>query len=341
MRVAMYYSNEDIRLEEVPCPEIGPDELLVKVIASGICGSDVVEWYRIGKAPRVLGHEISGEIVEVGAGVEGYEEGQRVFVSHHVPCGECRFCRRGDHTVCETLRTTNFDPGGFSEYVRIPPVNVEHGVFPLPEGVSHEQGVFIEPLGCVIRGQNRVGGLEGGNVAILGSGLTGLLHLQLANERGANRVVCTDISEYRLDAARRFGADEVVYASENLPERLKEAFGGLLADIVIVSTGARKAVEQSWGAVEHGGSILFFAPSDPDMTIPMPFNDMWFKNVTTTSSYAAAPDDILQSIELIASRRIRVEEMITHRLGLEETAKGFELVLRADDSLKVIVGPQR
>ncbi|MEE9341664.1 MAG: alcohol dehydrogenase catalytic domain-containing protein, partial [Thermoplasmata archaeon] len=116
MRVAMYYNNKDIRLEEMPVPEIGRDELLVKVIASGVCGSDVIEWYRIGKAPRVLGHEITGEIAEVGDDVDEYEAGQRVFVSHHVPCMDCRFCERGHHTVCETLRTTNFDPGGFSEY---------------------------------------------------------------------------------------------------------------------------------------------------------------------------------------------------------------------------------
>jgi len=340
MRVAMYYNNKDIRLEEMPVPEIGRDEILVNIMASGICGSDVIEWYRIGKAPRVLGHEITGEIAEVGDDVDEYEAGQRVFVSHHVPCMDCRFCERGHHTVCETLRTTNFDPGGFSEYIRVPSINVKHGVFLLPDEVSYEQGVFIEPLGCVIRGQNKIEGIAGGNVVILGSGLTGLLHLQLAKLGGARKVACTDVSDYRLEAAREFEADAAIPASEDLPARLRELFGGLLADVVIVSTGARKAIEQSWSCVERGGSILLFAPTDPETTIPMPFNDLWFKNVTITSSYAASSEDIEQSIGLISSRQIRVQEMITHELGLKDTAKGFELVWRAGNSMKVIVKPQ-
>ena len=340
MRVAMYYNNKDIRLEEMPKPRIQDNELLVKVMASGICGSDVIEWYRLPKAPRVLGHEISGEIVETGSAVEDYEEGQRVFVSHHVPCMECRFCQRESHTVCETLRTTNFDPGGFSEYVRVPSINVEHGVYPLPDEVSHEQAVFIEPLACVIRGQKKVRGIEDGNVVVVGSGLTGILHVQLAKSRGAGNVACTDINDYRLEMAREFGADAAIPAGDAVPDRLREEFGGLLADVVIVSTGARKAIEQSWSLVEWGGSVLFFAPTDPDTMIPMPFNDIWFKNVTATTSYAAGKQDIVDAIELIASRQIRVQEMITHRLGLGEIAKGFGLVLRAADSLKVIVEPQ-
>ena len=136
MQVAMYYSNKDIRIEEMPRPKIGPEEILVKVMACGICGSDVMEWYRIRKAPRVLGHEMTGEIVEVGKNVKNFKVGDRVFVSHHVPCNTCRYCLSGNHTACETLHTTSFDPGGFSEYVRVPPINVDRGTFLLPEEIS-------------------------------------------------------------------------------------------------------------------------------------------------------------------------------------------------------------
>jgi L-iditol 2-dehydrogenase len=142
MRVAMYYNNQDVRIEEIPIPEIDPGEILVKVMASGICGSDVMEWYRIKKAPLVLGHEIAGEIAEVGEGVTRYHVGDRVFVSHHIPCNTCYYCLRGYHTACETLHTTNYDPGGFAEYVRIPQLNVDRGVFPLPDELSFEHGVF-------------------------------------------------------------------------------------------------------------------------------------------------------------------------------------------------------
>src|SRR5256712_279557 len=136
MRAAMYYANDDVRIVELPTPRIGPGEILVRVKASGICGSDVMEWYRKPKAPLVLGHEIAAEVVQVGAGVDSVKVGDRVFVSHHVPCGSCRYCLAGHETVCETLRTTNFDPGGFAEFVRVPATNVKHGVFPLPRDIA-------------------------------------------------------------------------------------------------------------------------------------------------------------------------------------------------------------
>jgi threonine dehydrogenase-like Zn-dependent dehydrogenase len=153
MRVAMYYNNRDVRLQEMPLPETGPGELLVKVMASGICGSDVLEWYRIKKAPLVLGHEIAGEIVSIGEGLTNYAVGERVFVSHHIPCNTCHYCLNGYHTACHTLHTTNFFPGGFSEYLRVPHLNVDRGVFRLPAEMSYDEATFIEPLACVVRGQ--------------------------------------------------------------------------------------------------------------------------------------------------------------------------------------------
>ena len=202
MRVATYYNNRDVRLEEIPTPRIGPGELLVKVMASGICGSDVMEWYRIKKAPRVLGHEITGEIVEVGNSVDRYHIGDRIFVSHHVPCNTCYYCLNGHHTVCDTLRGTNFDPGGFAEYIRVPRINVDRGVFVLPEEVSFEDGVFIEPLACVLRGQRLARLKPGQSVFVIGSGISGLLHIALAHTSGAGRIIASDINEYRLKAAK-------------------------------------------------------------------------------------------------------------------------------------------
>src|SRR5437867_9748422 len=156
MRAAMYYANNDVRLVDIPKPKIGAGELLVRVKASGICGSDVMEWYRKPKAPLVLGHEIAAEVVEVGRGVV-LKVGDRVFVSHHVPCGSCRYCLAGHETVCDTLRTTKFDPGGFAEYVRVPAINVKHGVFPLPRDLAADEATFVEPLAFVIRGHRRGG----------------------------------------------------------------------------------------------------------------------------------------------------------------------------------------
>jgi L-iditol 2-dehydrogenase len=341
MRVAMYYNNRDVRLEEMPTPQIGPGELLVKVMASGICGSDVMEWYRIKKAPLVLGHEITGEIVEVGQGVERYQVGDRVFVSHHIPCNTCRYCLNGQHTVCETLHTTNYDPGGFAEYLRVPRLNVDRGVFLLPDEVSYEEGAFIEPLACVVRGQ-RVAGLQPGQtVLVLGSGISGLLHIALARALGAGRIVATDVNEYRLTAAQRLGAEVVIHAEEDVPARLRQANEGQLADLVIVCTGAFPAFLQALQSVDHGGTVLFFAPTEPGVDLPVPVNDFWRNGITLMPSYGNSPLDAVVAIELIRARRVPVHEMITHRLSLAETGLGFQLVAEAGESIKVIIEPHR
>jgi L-iditol 2-dehydrogenase len=341
VRVAMYYNNRDVRLEEMPTPQIGPGELLVKVMASGICGSDVMEWYRIKKAPLVLGHEITGEIVEVGEGVERYQVGDRVFVSHHIPCNTCRYCLNGQHTVCETLHTTNFDPGGFAEYLRVPRLNVDRGVFLLPDEVSYEEGAFVEPLACVVRGQ-RVARLQPGQtVLVLGSGISGLLHIALARALGAGRIVATDVNEYRLKAAQRFGADVVFHAQEDVPARLRQANEDRLADLVIVCTGAFPAFTQALQSVDRGGTVLFFAPTEPGVDLPVPVNDFWRNGITLMPSYGNSPLDAVVAIELIRARRVPVGEMITHRLSLAETGLGFQLVAEAGESIKVIIEPHR
>jgi len=341
MRVAMYYSNRDVRLEEIPTPRIGPGELLVKVLASGLCGSDVMEWYRIKKAPRVLGHEIAGEIVEVGKGVDPYKIGDRVFVSHHVPCNTCQYCLNGFHTLCDTLRKTNFDPGGFSEYIRIPRINVDRGVFILPDEISFEDGVFIEPLACVLRGQRLAGFRAGQSVFVIGSGMSGILHIALARASGAGWVIASDIDEFRLKAAKQLGADEVIPAREVNPSTIREINHGRLADLVIVCAGAVSAYIQALQSVDRGGKILSFAPLEPGLNFVFPFFDFWNDGITLLSTYGGSPFDIRMAIELIRAQRLPLQEMITHRLPLKAAGFGFQLVAEAKDSIKVIIEPHR
>ncbi len=342
MRVARWYNNRDVRVEEMPVPKIGPGEMLVRVVASGICGSDVMEWYRLDRAPLVLGHEIAGEVVAAGEGVERYKVGDRIAVAHHVPCNTCHYCLSGNHTACDTLRRTNFDPGGFAEYVRLPAINVDRGVFPLPDEVSFEDATFVEPLACVLRGQRRANLQPGQAVLVIGSGISGLLHIQLARALGTGRIVATDISSYRLEAAKRLGADMAINADEYSLDHLREANNGLLADLVIVCTGAVPAVSQALSSVERGGTILLFAPTAPGVTIPLSINNLfWRSDITLTTSYAGSPADYAAALRLIRARRVPVHEMITHRLSLEETGLGFQLVAGAQESLKVIIEPQR
>ncbi|MFA5362189.1 MAG: alcohol dehydrogenase catalytic domain-containing protein [Candidatus Omnitrophota bacterium] len=337
----MYYNNRDVRIEEMPVPKIGPAELLVKVLASGICGSDVMEWYRIKKAPLVLGHEIAGEIVEAGKEVGRYKVGDRVFVAHHVPCNTCRYCLNGQHTVCETLHTTNFYPGGFSEYIRVPAINVDRGVFPLPDEISYEEGTFIEPLACVLRGQ-RIAHLQSArSVLILGGGISGLLHVLAARASGAGRIAVTDINEYRLKAAKELGADTVINAREDVAARLREANGNRLADLVIVCTGAMPAFLQALQCIDRAGTLLCFAPTAPGVTLPVPVNDFWRQSIKIVHSYGSSPLDTMIAIDMLKQGTVPVRRMITHRLGMKDAGQGFKLVAEAGECIKVILEPHR
>lgn len=342
MKVAMYYSNNNIKIEQVPTPTAGYGEILMRVEASGICGSDVMEWYRIHKVPLVLGHEIAGEIVQLGEDVYNYRIGDRIAASHHVPCNTCRYCLSGHHTVCDTLRKTNFTPGGFSEYVKLPAINVDRGIYPIPDEVSFEEATFTEPLACILRAQKHVKLQPGQTVLVIGSGISGLLHIQSARTLGASRIIATDIINYRLEAAKRFGADLTINAGEYNTAKLKNFNNGYLADLVILCTGAKTAIEQGLASVERGGTVLFFAPTDKDVTIPISINDLfWRDDKILTSSYAGDRTDHITALELIRSGRINVVDMITHRLPLEKTQEGFGLVAKGQDSIKVIIKPQQ
>ncbi len=337
----MYYSNSDVRLEEMPEPQIGPGEILMKVHASGICGSDVMEWYRRDRVPLVLGHEVAGEIAQVGEGVADFTIGERVVAAHHVPCGECRYCAAGHHTVCDTLRSTHFHPGGFAEYLRLPRINVERGTFRIPGSLSFEEASFTEPLACVLRSHRLINLKKGSDVLVLGSGISGILHIHLAYHLSGCRVFATDVSEYRLKAAEKFGAEKAIDAKDYSPEKLRELNGGCLADVVVLCTGAPSAIEQGLRSVERGGTVLFFAAAGRDGKIPLGINEIfWRSEVTLTSSYAGSPQDYQDALELIAEGRLNVKDMITHRLPLAQAQEGFRLVTQAGESIKVIIEPQ-
>ena len=341
MRAAMYYSNSDIRLEDLPGPKIADDEALLRVEASGICGSDVMEWYRRDKAPLVLGHEVAGIIKEVGGRVKNFKVGDRVVATHHVPCGQCEFCRGGHETVCDLLRKTHFYPGGFCEFLRLPSVNLRLGTFRIPKNVSFEEATFVEPLGCVIRGQRLAGMRKGKRVLVIGSGMAGLLHIKLARYLGAKTITATDVDSFRLEKAKEFGADITINVKDlKTRQCLVSTNHGQLADLVIICAGAQTAFEQGLNSVERGGTVLIFTAAAKDACLPVSTNKIFWRNeVAVMSSYAAAPRDLKEALRLIAQKKIVVKDMITHRLPLEEIQQGFDLVVRPKDSIKVIIEP--
>lgn len=329
MKVAVYHNNNDIRIEERSRPKINEGEILVKIMASGICGTDAMEWYRTKKGPRVLGHEISGEIVEVGNNVTDFKPGDRVFVSHHVPCNNCKYCLEDNHTACDTLHNGNFDPGGFSQYVRVPKINVDKGTFLLPDNVSYEEGTFIEPLACVVRAHRIINTKKNHKVLVLGSGVSGLLNIMYAKYIGSE-VVATDIDDYKLKKAKEFGADKIINATSDFEYK---------ADKIIVCVGAMKAIEQAFDNIDRKGTILLFAI--PQKNIELPNLDIWRNEITITSSYGATPKDLEESLELIKEKKVNVKDLVTHRFSLEDIGQGFKLAANPNDSLKVLVEPNK
>lgn len=337
MLAAVYHTNKDIRIEEFPRPEPGEGEILIRIRASGICGSDLMEWYRVPKAPLVLGHEIAGEVSEIGSGVSRFRVGDRVVATHHVPCEGCRYCLTGRHTNCSMIRKSGFDPGGFSEFVCVAPPCVERGVFHLPDNVSFEEGSFTEPLGCVARAVRAAGLRQGESVTILGGGTAGLLCLQYVLHLGAGPVFVTDSDEFRLRKAVEFGAASVFSPEDDIASLVMKNNSGYLSDMVIVCTGARAAIKSAFSLVSPSGKILFFAPSDPEFTLDFPFNEYWWSGVRMVSSYAAAPGDLEDALSLIEKGTVDVDRMITHRFSLRDIQQGFALAENPERSLKIMI----
>ena len=323
MKVSIWYSNEDIRIEEVPRPQPGDKEMLVKVISCGICGSDIVEWYRLPRAPLVQGHEIGAEVAEVGRSIRKYKPGDRVFIAPKVPCMECDYCNKGHYPVCSSVSERL--PGGFAEYVLVPQALVDKGTYLLPENMTYDQSTFIEPLACVVRAQQLAAVGKNQTVMVMGSGMSGLLHLKVAKTRQC-RVIATDKNRKRLEFADKMGADITIDAAKNVAEQLI-AENRRLVDVVILCTSAVEAVDQAWKCLDKGGVIVFFAVPPPGINVSMPINEFWTRETKIMTSYYCGPRDIEAAINLIETDSITVDDMITARLPLQDVAKGFQMVM--------------
>ncbi|MFW6078274.1 MAG: alcohol dehydrogenase catalytic domain-containing protein [Gemmatimonadota bacterium] len=329
MRAARLYGWGDVRVEEVPVPEIGGGEALVRIEACGICGSDALAWYVERKAadgPVVLGHEPVGTVLAVGEGVDGIDVGDRVFVHHHAPCMECAECGRGLWSNCATWRATRLDPGGLAGYARVPAPNVAHDTLVLPDDVDDETATFIEPLATCIRALRRRGGLEPGDgVLIVGLGAMGLLMTALAREYEAGRVLGSDFIADRRDRALRRGAHEAYDpGSDDVAVAVREATGGRGADVVVVCPGTEAAVRAGLDAAAPGGRVVCFTPLAPDVSLTIEPSELYFREVTLTQSYSCGPDETREALALLAGGWIEVRSLITHRVGLEGVTAALE-----------------
>jgi L-iditol 2-dehydrogenase len=320
MRVARSVGVREVRIDDDPDPRAGDGEVVARVLACGVCGSDVLDSWVARKVPTVLGHELCAEVEEVGAGVRGVAAGDRVVVHHHAPCGECRRCRRGHETLCEQFRATRLYPGGFAERVRVPADLVGEL---LPVGIDTERATFVEPLACVLRAFDRCGLRAGDSLLVVGTGTSGLLAVAAAHARAVEAVWVREPRPERLERALALGA---------------ERHGNELVDVAIVCTTKPAAIADGFAAVAPGGALCLYAPPDPGQALGLDGHALYVGEVDVCASYSAGPGDMRAALELIATGRVDPAPLITHRLPLERTGEALELA-RTGGAVKALVLP--
>ncbi|MBI5211751.1 MAG: alcohol dehydrogenase catalytic domain-containing protein [Nitrospirae bacterium] len=344
MKVARLYRFDDIRIEDMPIPQIGPRDALIKTKACGICSGDVMPWYIEKKAPLVIGHEPVGEIVELGkelftkGGITNFSVGDRVFVHHHAPCLNCKYCMRGDYVQCETWRNTKIIPGGISEYILIPEINLRNDTLKLPENVSYEDGTLVEPTACVVKSLKRANIKKGDTILIIGLGVMGQIHALLVREFGAEKIIGADIIPFRLDKALEFGADYAIDVSkEDMSKKLKDLTDGMMADIVITGPNSADVMKQGIEAASCGGTVVFFTPAKPGEILSLNPNYLYFRDINIVTSYSCGPDDTRESLQFINKGIITASKLVTHSFPIEETEKAYRITSEAKDSLKCTI----
>jgi len=339
LKAALVGSQGRLQLADVDLPRIGRGDLLVKMKACGICGTDLEKLQGVRVTPPVLGHEVVGDVEEVGSDLEGCSRGDRVAVHHHVPCHRCYYCQHGDHTMCHEFPKSNLDPCGFAEYFRVPETNVSKGaVFRLPHTLSYEEAALAEPTGCCIRGLDRLGMQQEDSVLIIGAGPAGLTYIQLLRALGNHLILATDMIGSRLRWATKFGADDVLNAADtDVPKRVLEATQGRGVDNVIVASGSVKAIRSSFPMVRKGGKVLLFGIPPERSIFTCDASSIFIRETKLIPSYSTTENEIERALQMIAAGRIRLTGMITHRFNLSEIAEAFRVAHDAESSLKVIV----
>jgi L-iditol 2-dehydrogenase len=340
MKVAMYYKNDDVRIEEQPIPELGPGEILIKTEVCGLCGGETLEWYLASRAPMVLGHEPTGVVAATGAGVTKFREGDRAFAHHHVPCMSCHYCNRGLYTMCPRFRETHFKPGGFAEYIQVPAEIVELDTLLLPDNVTFEEGTLIEPMACCLKGVRRCNIQPGDTVAIVGLGFMGMCYLELSTISPAGKIIGLDFSDWRLEKARSLGATHTINPKkENASEQLRDLNSGRGADAVFVTAPTVAAYDQGLALCDKGARLHFGAPPHPDVVWAVHPAEIYFREISTNCSYSANHIDTAAVLDLLAAKRLDAMPLLTHQFGLDGVSQAIQLLLKADRSLKSLIYP--
>jgi len=336
VKAAVYRGAGRLVAEDWPTPAIGAGEVLLRLRGCGLCGSDIAKIVDPAtKVPAVFGHEVVGEVAAVGAGVSSYAVGDRVVAAHHVPCGDCHYCRRGSESMCAAFKASNLDPGGFAEYVRVPAPNVRHAMFRVPAHVRDEAASFVEPLACCVRAVRRARIQPGDTAVVVGLGSIGCLFVQLLKRAGAAVVGCDPLPD-RAVLAGRLGAD-ASGPLEVAAQAQRKLSAGRGADHVILTGGGSEVLPWAAETLRDGGTVHYFAGGGGD-ALPLRLETLYHRELTLTATYSASPSDLAEAFRLVTGGGIEVERLITHRVPLESLANGVDL-MRRREALKVYVTP--
>lgn len=350
MKASVYRGNSQLQLERVAVPEIGPGDLLVRVEACGICHTDLKKIeYDLLAPPRIYGHEMSGVVVSVGQNVTNFVPGERVCLFHHVPCLDCFYCEKKDYAQCQTYKrvgvTAGFEPagGGFAQYVRVMDWIVRHGVIRIPEGICFDRASFVEPLNTCLKALAKCQVAPGEVVLVMGQGPIGLIFTWLLTQAGVESVYTTDLVSARLEASQHLGAKEAWSASEtNFIAEIRNLTRGRGADLTVVAASAPGIVEQAVAASRPGGRVMLFAQTSNKESFKLSGKELCTEERSVFGSYSASVDLLRESAEMVWRSDFPAEELISHRIGLDEIPCGIEMTrYPASGSLKLIVHPQR
>jgi len=341
MKAAVVKSNSNIEIKNIENQSVGPGDILVKMRACGICGSDVEKVFgKYGQPSMRLGHEPAGTIMEVGSEISNFSVGDRVFTHHHVACysDDCHECNHGNETMCKKYYESNLEPCGLADEYVVPEWNVKHGgVLNIPDSMSFEEAAMIEPLACCIRAWNKFKHNKNDSVAILGVGPTGIMHVLLAKLYGFGKVFCLDLNDYRLNFAKKFETTTIHSGNTNALEQIKSETANQGVDVVIVSTSSLDALKDAVNFVRKGGTIVMLGVPSKGANVDLDMSEIYSKGVTIVNSYAASDVDTTYALDLISNKQIDVSQLITHKYNLQECQKAFVHAKSGDNAMKIII----
>jgi L-iditol 2-dehydrogenase len=338
MRAATISRKGTVTLSEVPIPSIKGREILVRMKVCGVCGTDIEKVHGQEITPPVLGHEVAGVIERKGEQVGEFEQGENVFVHHHVSCGHCSFCKNGSETLCDEFPRSNLNPCGFADFFRVPQALIDGGaVYKLPSTMTFEEGAQVEPTACCLRGLRKLGDVTGRSVAVFGVGPVGSSHVQLLKLFGAQKIFALDPVESRRKMASSLGADYALDPTGVAQAEINRRTDGRGVDCAVVATGNPRAIETAIGCVRKGGRVLLFGAPARGAMLSMDVSRLFIREITLLSTYSTSEVEMRMALQLIESRRIDPKRIITHRMRLEKVTEAFRLAETGRDVGKVVI----